>query len=224
MLIYTINEIVNKIKILKLTLKHLPIILCLAFATIFSNGCFPVVATGLVATAVAVTDRRTAGIIVEDETIELKSSKAIKNKYSKQLVSVSITSFNRTALLTGWAPNMGISEEIGFLVSDIANVREVINEISIGPVSTASTYAKDSLLTTKVKASLIDENSINANAIKVKTESNVVFLMGIVTQREADLSADIASRVVGTLRVVKAFEIVSEDELKEIEALVSSKK
>ncbi len=193
-------------------------------STISYSGCFPVVATGIFATAVAVTDRRTAGIIVEDETIELKSSKTIKNKYSKRLVSVSITSFNRTALLTGWVPNAGVSEEIGFLVSDITNVREVINEISIGPVATASTYAKDSLLTTKVKASLIDENSINANAIKVKTESNVVFLMGIVTQREADLSADIASRVVGTLRVVKAFEIVSEEELKEIEALVGSKK
>ncbi len=209
---------------MKLTFKHFYSILCLVLITIFSNGCFPVVATGIVATAVAVTDRRTAGIIVEDETIELKSLKSIKNKYSKKLVSVSITSFNRTALLTGWVPNEGVSKEINDLVSNIANVREVINEISIGPVATATTYAKDSILTTKVKASLIDENSINANAIKVKTESNVVFLMGIVTERESDLAADIASRVVGTLRVVKAFEIVTEEELVEIEALVGAKK
>jgi len=209
---------------LKLPFKHFYSILCLVLVTISSNGCFPVVATGIVATAVAVTDRRTAGIIVEDETIELKSLKSIKNKYSKKLVSVSVTSFNRTALLTGWVPNEGVSEEINDLVSNIANVREVINEISIGPVATTTTYAKDSILTTKVKASLIDENSINANAIKVKTESNVVFLMGIVTERESDLAADIASRVVGTLRVVKAFEIVTEEELAEIEALVGAKK
>jgi osmotically-inducible protein OsmY len=204
--------------------KYICTYLCFTLSIISCNGCIPVVATSIFATAVAVTDRRTAGIIVEDETIELKTLRSISNNYSKELVSISATSFNRTVLLTGWAPNQGVSKEIGSLVANIANVREIINEINIGPRSTTTTYAKDSILTTKVKASLIDENSLNGNAIKVKTESSIVFLMGIVTNREADLAADIASRVVGTRRVVKAFEIVTEEELSKIEALIASKR
>ena len=74
------------------------------------------------------------------------------------------------------------------------------------------------IITTKVKASLIDENKLNGIVVKVKTESAVVYLMGIVTEKEASLAADIASRIVGTKRVVRAFEVVSEDEIKKFKS------
>lgn len=210
---------------LKITLKSFQsnksIITIFAFTLpmIFLQGCFPVVATGIVASAVAVTDRRTAGIIVEDETIELKFlGEKIRNYSANDGVSVAATSFNRTVLLTGWVPNDGIKKEIANLAAQIENVREIVNEVNIGPPATSATYGKDAILTTKVKASLIDENKLNGIVVKVKTESAVVYLMGIVTEKEASLAADIASRIVGTKRVVRAFEVVSEDEIKKFKS------
>ncbi len=183
-------------------------------------GCFPVVATGIVASAVAVTDRRTAGIIVEDETIEIKFlSEKVRNYSKNDGVSVSATSFNRTVLLTGWVPNEGVKSQVARLAAQIENVREIINEINIGPPATTATYGKDAILTTKVKASLIDEDKLNGIVVKVKTESGVVYLMGLVTEKEASLSADIASRIIGTKRVVRAFEVLSEQEIKKLESL-----
>lgn len=186
--------------------------------TLQLSGCFPIVATSILAGAVAVTDRRTAGIIVEDETIELKFISEIIRRYSsKDMVSVAATSFNRTVLLTGWAPNEGIKKEVAGLTAQIENVRDIINEIDIGPPSTSATYGKDAILTTKVKASLIDEDDLSGRLIKVKTESAVVYLMGIVTEKEASMAADIASRIVGTKRVVRAFEVITEDAVKKLE-------
>ena len=196
------------------------LIFALVYSLIYLQGCFPVVATSIVASAVAVTDRRTAGIIVEDETIEIKFLREkIRNYSSKDGVSVTSTSFNRTVLLTGWVPNEGIKQEVAILAAQIENVREIINEINIGPPATSATFGKDAILTTKVKASLIDEDKLNGIVVKVKTESAVVYLMGIVTEKEASLAADIASRIVGTKRVVRAFEVVTEEEIKKLEVL-----
>ena len=171
------------------------------------------------------TDRRTPGTLLEDETIELKAMQemglVLKNK---KKASVSVTSYNRAVLLTGWVPNKEISREVSSIIANIDNVRDVINEIRVGPKSTARTFARDSLITAKIKASFIDERKLNSNAVKVKTETGVVFLMGIVTQREADLAADIASRVVGVKTVVKVFEVLSEEEIKKIDAILNSRK
>ena len=191
----------------------------------FLEGCyFPLVATGVVATAVAVTDRRTAGIILEDETIELKSMNELSKNYPKEDISVAVTSFNRAALLTGWVSSEELSKEVASLIANVENVREIINELNIGPKATRRMFARDTILTAKIKTSFIDEEKLNANVVKVKTENGIVFLMGMVTQREADLAADIASRVKGTKRVVKVFEVKSEIEIANIDAIINSQK
>ena len=191
----------------------------------FLEGCyFPLVATGVVATAVAVTDRRTAGIILEDETIELKSMSELSKNFPEDEVSVAVTCFNRAALLTGWVSNEELSKEVASLIANVENVREIINELNIGPKATGKMFARDIILTAKIKASFIDEEKLNANVVKVKSENGIVFLMGIVTQREADLAADIASRVKGTKRVVKVFEVKSETEIANIDAVINSQK
>ena len=192
---------------------------------IFLEGCyFPLVATGVVATAVAVTDRRTAGIILEDKTIELKSMSELSKNLPEDEVSVAVTCFNRAALLTGWVSNEELSKEVASLIANVENVREIINELNIGPKATGKMFARDIILTAKIKASFIDEEKLNANVVKVKSENGIVFLMGIVSQREADLAADIASRVKGTKRVVKVFEVKSETEISNIDAVINSQK
>ncbi len=202
------------------TAKSIALSLTLILIIFQVSGCFPVVATGIFAGAFAVSDRRTAGIILEDETIEIKFiSEKVRNYSSKDGISVDATSFNRTVLLTGWAPNEVVKKEFARLTAQIENVREIINEINIGPPATSATFGKDAILTAKVKASLIDEDDLNGIVVKVKTESGTVFLMGIVTEKEAVLAADIASRIIGTRRVVRAFEVVSEDEIRKLENL-----
>ena len=201
-----------------------PAYLFLVFFWVLQGCYFPIVATGVVATAVAVTDRRTAGIILEDETIELKAMNELSKTFKDEQISVAVTSFNRAALLTGWVPKKNISQEVASTIANIENVREIINELNIGPKATRKMFARDSLLTAKIKASFIDEENLNANVVKVKTENGIVFLMGVVTQREADLAADIASRVRGTKRVVKVFEVKSQTEIDNIDAVINSQK
>ncbi len=177
------------------------------------TGCFPVVATGVVVGALSVSDRRTTGAQAEDQSIELKAFNRFREQFKADNISLSVVSFNRTALITGYVPNANVKAEAAKIVSSIDNVRSVLNEVIVGPVPSIRTYGTDTVLTTRVKASLLEAKDVQANVIKVITESNTVFLMGIVTEREAARAADIASRVSGVRRVVRAFEIITEAEL-----------
>lgn len=189
----------------------------LGASAVVLTGCFPVVATGVVAGALAVSDRRTTGAQAEDQAIELKAFNRFREQFKAENISLSVVSFNRIALVTGYVPNANVKAEAARIVGGIDNVRSVLNEVIVGPVPSIRTYGTDTVLTTRVKASLLEAKDIQANVIKVITESNTVFLMGIVTEREAARAADIASRVSGVRRVVRAFEIITEAELSRIQ-------
>lgn len=190
----------------------------LGVVTVTLPGCFPVLATGVVVGAMSVSDRRTTGAQTEDQAIEIKAFNHFRDKFKSDKVSLSVTSFNRTALLTGYVPTEADKTEAARIVATIENVRTVLNEIHVGLPPSFRTYGSDSVLTTRIKASMIEAKDLQANAIKVFTETSTVYLMGIVTEREASRAADIASRVVGVRRVVRAFEVVSEAELARIQA------
>jgi len=176
-------------------------------------GCFPVVATGVVTGAVSVSDRRTTGAQAEDLAIEIKAFNRFRERFKSNQVSLSVVSFNRIALVTGYVPDEATKAEAARLVSSIENVRTSFNEIMVGLPPSIRTYGSDTILTTRVKASMLEAKDLQANVIKVYTESSTVFLMGIVTEREANRAADIASRVSGVRRVVRAFETISEADL-----------
>jgi len=212
-------SIVNFIKFKELK-RILILVLFLSPSSLLVSGCFPVVATGMVAGAVTVADRRTSGTVLEDQTIELKFIKRKGEKFSSnKKISVSATSFNRTVLLTGWVPNEEIKKEIASLTAQIENVRNIENEINIGLPATTATFGKDALLTAKVKASFIEKKGLKANVVKVITETGVVYLMGIVTEEEGAIAADISSRIIGTKRVVTLFEIVSKEDVIKLDSL-----
>ncbi len=212
-------SIVNFIKFKELK-RILILVLFLSPSSLLVSGCFPVVATGMVAGAVTVADRRTSGTVLEDQTIELKFIKRKGEKFSSnKKISVSATSFNRTVLLTGWVPNEKIKKEIASLTAQIENVRNIENEINIGLPATTATFGKDALLTAKVKASFIEKKGLKANVVKVITETGVVYLMGIVTEEEGAIAADISSRIIGTKRVVTLFEIVSKEDVIKLDSL-----
>ncbi len=189
------------------------VICVLGITAIGLAGCFPVVATGVVTGALSVSDRRTTGAQAEDQAIEIKAFNRFRERFKSSQISLSVVSFNRIALVTGYVPDEATKAEAARLVSSIENVRNSLNEVVVGLPPSIRTYGSDTVLTTRVKASMLEAKDLQAQVIKVYTESSTVFLMGIVTEREANRAADIASRVSGVRRVVRAFETISEADL-----------
>ena len=189
------------------------VISVLGITAIGLAGCFPVVATGVVTGALSVSDRRTTGAQAEDQTIEIKAFNRFRERFKSSQISLSVVSFNRIALVTGYVPDEATKAEAARLVSSIENVKNSLNEIVVGLPPSIRTYGSDTILTTRVKASMLEAKDLQAQVIKVYTESSTVFLMGIVTEREANRAADIASRVSGVRRVIRAFETISEADL-----------
>lgn len=185
-----------------------------ALALVMGLGaCAPLVVGGFVSGAMVASDRRTSGTQLEDEGIELRSANRIREMVGDR-VHVNVTSYNRQVLLTGEVPNDRDRQYLGKLISEIDNVRSVVNELAVMPASTLGDRSTDTLITGKIKASMLDSKDIFANAYKVVTERGNVYLMGRVTQREANRATEVARTVGGVKKVVRVFEIISEDELK----------
>ena len=177
------------------------------------SACAPLVVGGvMVGGALVVSDRRTSGAQLEDEGIELRSANRIKDTVGDK-AHVNVTSYNRQVLLTGEAPTAKDREQIEAAVRGVDNVRGVVNELAVMPNSSLTQRSNDTLITGKVKASCVDAKDISLNAFKVVTERNTVYLLGIVTTREANRVTDITRGVGGVEKVVRVFEIVSEEEL-----------
>ena len=177
------------------------------------SACAPLVVGGvMVGGALVVSDRRTSGAQLEDEGIELRSANRIKDTGGDK-AHVNVTSYNRQVLLTGEAPTAQDRERIEAAVKGVDNVRGVVNELAVMPNSSLTQRSNDTLITGKVKASFVDAKDISLNAFKVVTERNTVYLLGIVTTREANRVTDITRGVGGVEKVVRVFEIVSEEEL-----------
>jgi osmotically-inducible protein OsmY len=170
------------------------------------QGCVPAAIVGVgAAGALSYEDRRTTGVQVDDEGIELRISNRVTERYGDK-VHVNATSFNRGVLLTGEVPDEKAKEDIGKIASSASNVRVVTNELAIGPASSFSARASDSATTGKVKARFVDAAKFSAVHVKVVTEASVVYLLGIVTETEANLATEIARTTGGVRKVVKVFD------------------
>lgn len=180
------------------------------------QGCFPVVATGVGAGAAMVSDRRTSGTYVEDEAIEWKVSARIRERFG-DTVHVNVTSYNRNVLLTGEAPSEAVRAQFDAIVAGVEHVRGVINEVAIGANSSLTARGNDTLITSNVKARMIDAGTVSAHNIKVVTEANVVFLLGLVTRAEGDAAAEVARTSQGVRKVVRVFEYISDDEARRLD-------
>lgn len=188
-------------------------LLCALAAGAALSACAPLLMGGaMVGSSLMVSDRRTTGAQVEDQSIEFKSIKRINDVVGDR-GHVNVTSYNRVVLLTGEAASEADKAAIERAVAGIDNVRSVVNELAIGPPSSFGSRSNDAFLTSKVKASMVDAKDIQANSFKVVTERGIVYLMGIVSEREANRATDIARGVSGVRKVVRVFEIVSEADL-----------
>lgn len=182
-------------------------VICLAASIPFLHGCVPVVVAGAGGAVMMSEDRRTAGTIVDDQTIESRARSRIEDKYDDR-VHVDLASYNRFILLVGEVPDQQTKDDIGAMALGVENVRNVQNELIIGPNTSGSTHANDAYLTSKVKARFVSENKFKANHVKVITENSTVYLLGLVKREEGDAAADIASTTAGVQKVIKVFEYI----------------
>ena len=188
------------------------LLLALAAGTTLS-ACAPLLIGGAIwGGTMVVSDRRTSGTQIDDQAIELKSVRRIADVIGDR-GHVNVTSYNRLVLLSGEVPTEADKAAVEQAVARIDNVRSIVNELTLAAPSSLSARSNDTLMTSKVKASMVDARDIQANAYKVVTERSVVYLMGRVTEREANRAADVARGVSGVQKVVKVFEVVSEGEL-----------
>ncbi len=172
------------------------------------SACFPVVAGGAVAGGVMAADRRTSGIYLEDQGIELKAKKRIIDNIGTANINVSVTSFNLNVLLTGEAIDEATRAKAEAVAKSVENVKTVTNELAISEKSGLGTSASDTYITSKVKSNMIKENRFPSNYVKVVTENGIVYLMGMVTKQEAEDAVEIARGVSGVEKVVKVFEYI----------------
>lgn len=191
----------------------------LAFPVLLVSGltsltaCVPLVVGGaMVSGAMVATDRRTPGTVVEDNGIDIKASSRITGNLGER-VHVNVTSYNRQVLLTGEVPSEQDKQLVEKVVSGVENVRNIVNELAVIGNSTLTQRASDTLVSSRVKANLVDAKDLIASAFKITTERGTVYVMGRVTQREANRATEVITRTSGVQRLVRIFEIVSEDEL-----------
>ena len=178
-------------------------------ASTLLSACVPLVVAGAAAgTALVATDRRTVGAQADDEAIELKIGNNIGSGYGDR-VHVNVTSYNGIVLLTGEVPEPGLVTTIGDIARTTAKVRRVHNELVVAAASPVGSRTNDSYITSKVKARFVEANKFSATHVKVVTDREVVYLMGLVKRDEADAAAQIASTTTGVVRVVKLFEPIS---------------
>jgi osmotically-inducible protein OsmY len=177
------------------------------------SACAPVMMGGAVMGSFVAVDRRSAAAQLEDETIELKGASGVRDNLGDR-AHVNITSYNRRVLLTGEVPNAQDKQLVAKVVSGVANVTAVTNELAVMGNTSLTQRSSDTYITGKVKAGLIDAKDLYASAFKVVTERSTVYLMGRVTKREADRATEITRATSGVAKVVRVFEYISEDDLK----------
>lgn len=191
--------------------------LCLLLGTVVLaaslSACAPlVVGTAVAGGAMVVTDRRTSGAQLEDQGIELRASNRLREQLGER-GNVSVTSYNRQVLLTGEVPTEADKAAVEKTVSGVENVRGTVNELAVLGASSLTQRSSDLLITGRVKAAMVDARDLSANVVKVVTTRGTVYLLGRVTEREATRATDIARNTQGVQRVVRVFEIISDEEL-----------
>jgi len=190
--------------------------LLLAALTPTLAGCFGAAAVGMGTTVLLAVDRRPTETTIADEGIEVRAANRIGERFGDK-AHVNVTSFNRSVLLTGEVPDAAAKAEAEKLASSVPNVKSISNELQVAGVSSFGSRSTDSYITSKVKARFVDASQFSTNHVKVVTEGGRVYLLGLVTQREADAAVEVARTTGGALTVVRLFEIISEEEARKID-------
>jgi osmotically-inducible protein OsmY len=177
-------------------------------------ACAPIVVGAVAAgTALVVTDRRTTGAQVDDQTIQLRLANELTAAFKNQPVHINVNSFDRKVLLTGEVPDEAAKGRAEEIARASQNVRAVVNELAIAAPSSLSDRTADTALSGRVRAAFVNTREIAFNSIEIVTERRIVYLLGLVTENEGKIAAQVASKVPGVQQVVKVFDVASQEEV-----------
>ncbi len=176
------------------------------------SGCVPALLVGAMGGATVggaiIYDKRAPSQITKDREISQTAHNTLDaDPLLKGHIHINVATFNGVVLLVGQAETPELRARAYSDVQQIRDIRRIYNEISVDPRSGLADRSTDSWITTKVISAIMGQKGLNTSQIKVITERNVVYLMGIVTAQQANLAAEVARRVSGVSRVVKVFEI-----------------
>lgn len=205
-----------------ISMRKAMLLAALAASTLL-GACAPLIVGGaMLGGTLMVTDRRTSGAQVEDQAIELKAMNRVREVLGDR-GHVSSTSYNRLVLITGEVASDADKAAVEQAVQRVENVRSILNELEVSGSSSLTSRSNDAILTSKVKAAFVDAKDIFANVFKVVSERGVVYLMGRVTEREANRASELARSVTGVQKVVRVFETITEQELAELQPKAAAK-
>lgn len=177
-------------------------------AAVALSGCFgALLVGGATGAAVVANDRRAGEVVLGDERVELTAGNRLAGSFGDR-AHINVTSYNYTVLLTGEVPDEKTKEEAEKIVSQVERVKTVVNELQIAGVSSLASRGNDTYLTGRVKAAFVAAQNFSPNHVKVVTEAGVVYLMGLVTRKEADDATEIARNISGVRKVVRVFEYI----------------
>ena len=200
----------------RISLRGAALLAAIAASTLMS-ACAPLIVGGaMVGGTLMVTDRRTSGAQIEDQAIELKAMNRSRDVIGER-GHVGITSYNRQVLITGEVPSDADKTAVEQAVQKVENVKSTVNELAVIGASSLTSRSSDAIVTSKIKASFVDAADLSANVVKVITERGTVYLMGRVTEREANRATELARGVGGVQKVVRLFEIITEQELADLQ-------
>lgn len=173
------------------------------------QGCVLLAAAGAGAatTAVVVHDKRPLQTIADDQNIELTAfNKVNQNPNFNQNCHIVTVAFNHGVLLVGQVPDQNIRQQVESMVQSLPKVSRIYNQLEVTAPTTPEVRTNDTWITTKVKSQMLTTQDLHSIQIKVVTENSTVYLMGIISHKQAQMAADVARRVSGVKRVVTLFE------------------
>jgi len=182
-----------------------PLVVVVPLFALLLQGCVEMAVVGAGGAVLSAVDRRTTGVQVDDEGIELRASNRVSERFGDK-VHVNISSFNRSVLVTGEVPDANARAEIEKLIQGVPGLRGVTNDLQVAGGASLTSRAGDATITGKVKARLFDSGKVNPVHVRVVTEASVVYLLGIVTEAEAGVAVEVARTTGGVRKVVKVFE------------------
>ena len=181
------------------------------------SACVPaVIVTGAAVGVVSYHDRRSTGTQADDETTEWRARNRLPAIW-RERGNVNFTAYNRRLLVSGEVPDERAKDEIGALAAALDGVQKVHNELRIGPVSTVGERADDVLMSSRIKARLLDQKVVSSDHVKPVSERGVVFLMGIVSDAEAQAAIDVVRTTAGVVKVVSLFEILPASDIRRLD-------
>lgn len=195
-----------------------PLLTLVAAAALCTSltGCAPLLVGGAaVGGAMVATDRRSSGVQLEDETIELKARQRIRSVAGERS-HVNVTSYQRQVLLTGEVYNEADKAAIEAAVGKVDGVQSVVNDLAVMWPSSTSERSRDLLLVGKIRATFVDAAGLASNAFTIVAERGVVYLMGRVTEEEATRAIALARAVPGVVKVVRLVDVITPEQLRNI--------